>query len=591
MRPSGSAKSVGPVWAIAVLAVVLVVAGCSTKSQRLYRRAEAFFRQGEYELAAREYARIVQEAAGDPLADDALYKLAYLYREELDNPSGALRYYRRLADEYRGSNYVDDALFWIVYLQRRHLRDPDMAAATCREIDQRFPTYQELRGRVHLEVARAYMEAERLADAQEWYARVSEEFSDRPSIAAQALLMQANIMRKTTEDREESLALYVKVVEQYPDTEAAAAARQAVGWAYYDEKTETEKARLERLREQARVLENVPPIDEFPGAPAMELLAALRSLLRQAGTEVSMDQLVVSSGLPFTFTFAAERPSLVQTFYRNPAAAISDQMGFAYDLRTSAGGASVLDTATGCLMNNRPLLVIYGRPNARWCLITGHRPAEKELHLLSPGAQQAVKLSADEFLRVWEASEVPVLWPQGSIAGFQFALTQQQTQPDLVANMKSVVIQASLAWDQTELMRQPAGAAAHWALLEVLAQAAADDDLEQGEKIKSWATQAVPLIISTRRAAARFFADLAAESRGRDQTVLLGASDRYQQIANRWESLGESLAQMPTEAGEEGGEALPADRTEPWRNAVEAAQELASLEGESLRWLASSLAD
>ena len=590
MTPSGSAISMRTALAMAGLALVLAGSGCSTKPQRLYRRAEAFFAQGQYELAARQYARIVQETVGDPLADDALYKLAYLYREELANPSAALKYYRRLADEYRGSNYADDALLWIVYLQGRHVRDPDMAAATCGEIDQRFPDYQDLRGRAHLEVAGAYLDAERLADAQEWYTRISEQFASRSPIAAQALLMLANIRRRTSDDPRESLALYEKVVEQYPDTEAAVAARQAAGWVYYGEKAEADKARREAQRKQARVLANVPPIAEFPDAPAMELLGALRSLLTQAGAKVSMDQLVVSSGLPFTFTFAAERPSLVQAFYRNPAAAISEQMGFGYDLRTSAGGASVLEAATGCLMNNRPLLVTYGRPSARWCLITGYRPAAKELHLLRPGSQQAVKVSADEFLRVWEASAVPALWPQGSIAGLRFALTQQQTQPDLVANIKSVVVQASLAWEQTELMRQPAGAAAYHALLKVLADAAAGD-VEQGERLKSWAARAVPLIVSTRRAAARFFAEPAPEFRGSDQTVLLGASDRYQQIANRWESLGESLAQTPTEAGEEGSEALPADRTEPWRSAVEAAQELASLEGESLRWLASSLAD
>jgi len=118
---SSQRVSVGLLLAVVV---VTLASGCSTKVQRLYRRAEAFFAQGEYELAAREYSRIVQEAPRDPLADDAWYKLAYLYREELDNPSAALIVYRNLADNYQGSNYVDEALFWIVYLQRRYMQDP-----------------------------------------------------------------------------------------------------------------------------------------------------------------------------------------------------------------------------------------------------------------------------------------------------------------------------------------------------------------------------------------------------------------------------------------------------------------------------------
>jgi len=241
-----------------VMVVTGLLGGCSTKTQRLYRRAEAFFAQGQYELAAHEYSRIVREAPRDPLADDAWYKLAYLYREELDNPSAALIVYRDIADSYEDSNYVDEALFWVVYLQRRYMQDPAAAAATCHELDRRFPDKKNLRGQAYLEAAGAYRDAGQLEQAYELCQQIIGDFVDRPRIAAGALLMAAEVTDEIGDDPQKATALYEQVAKKYPDTQAAVAARQVVGLRYYVEKAETDKARREQQREQARVLDNVP---------------------------------------------------------------------------------------------------------------------------------------------------------------------------------------------------------------------------------------------------------------------------------------------------------------------------------------------
>ena len=192
MRPVLPSQRVCVMLLVAAV-VVALLGGCSTKTQRLYRRAEAFFAQEQYELAAREYSRIVQEAPRDPLADDAWYKLAYLYREELDNPSAALIVYRDLVDNYEDSNYADEALFWMVYLQRRHMQDPAAAVATCRELDRRFPDKKNLRGQAYLEAAGAYLDADQLQQAQQLCQQIVDQFADRPRIAARALLISAEI--------------------------------------------------------------------------------------------------------------------------------------------------------------------------------------------------------------------------------------------------------------------------------------------------------------------------------------------------------------------------------------------------------------
>ncbi len=590
MRPVLSSQRVCVMLSVGAV-IVALLGGCSTKTQRLYRRAEAFFAQEQYELAAREYSRIVQEAPRDPLADDAWYKLAYLYREELDNPSAALIVYRDLADSYEDSNYADEALFWIVYLQRWHMQNPAAAAATCRELDQRFPDKKNLRGQASLEAAGAHLDSGQLQQAYELCRQIIDDFADRPRIAAWALLMSAEITDKIGDDRQQAVALYEQVVEKYPDTQAAVTARQWLGLLWHDEKTEADKARLEQQRQQARVLDNVPPIEQYADQPAMELLSAIHSLLRQAGGQISMDEVVVISGLPFTLTFAVQRPELAQAFYRNPATAIAEEVGFGYNLWTSATPAGLLDNATSCLLQDRPLLIAYGEGSARWCLITGYRPAEKELYLLQPGADHAVKLDSQAFLEVWQTSKVPALWPQGALSGFRFALTARRRPADMAATIKSVVLQSSLAWKQRELMRQPAGSAACDELVRLLRKALDARNTASREQLKSWASAAIPLIISSRQVATRFFAQPPQGLLDEEDAPYQEVSQRYAEIVAAWQELSRQIEQAPA-----GTEPSPTEPERPasaqhWQQALEQAQKLARMEAETLRWLASSLAE
>jgi len=580
--------------AVALCLVVVVtglLCGCSTKTQRLYRRAEAFFAQEQYELAAREYSRIVQEAPRNPLADDAWYKLAYLYREELDNPSAALIVYRDLVDNYEDSNYADEALFWIVYLQHWHMQDPAAAAATCRELDQRFPDKKNLRGQAYLEAVGAYLDTGQLQQAHELCRQIIDDFAARPRIAARALLMSADITDKIGNDPQQAMALYQQVVEKYPDTQAAVTARQVVGLRYYVEKAETDKALLEQQRQQARVLDNVPPIEQYADQPARELLSAIHSLLRQAGGQISMDEVVVISGLPFTFTFAVQRPELVQAFYRNPATAIAEEVGFGYNLWTSATPAGLLDNATSCLLQDRPLLIAYGAGSARWCLITGYRPADKELYLLRPGADHAVKLDSQAFLEMWQSSKVPALWPQGALSGFRFALTVRRRPADIAATIKSVLLQSSLAWQQRELMKQPAGSAACDELVELLREALDTRNTASREQLKSWASAAIPLIISSRQVAARFFAQPPQGLFDEQDAPYQEVSQRYNEIVAAWQELSQQIEQAPAGTEPSAPEPGRPASAQHWQQALEQAQKLGRMEAETLRWLASSLAE
>jgi len=208
---------------VSVLAMTL--AGCSTRSQRLYRRAEAFLAQGQVELAAKEYEALVKEFPRDPIADDALYKLAYVHAEEMDKPSLALVDYRWLADKYPSSPYADDALMHVMEIQRTALHDPAGVKQTCDEICSRFSGRPQLCARAQIGLATAQFDSEQYKPATETAKKLIEDYPKQKRQCAQAALLVARATERMGAGREKAVALYRQVVADYPDTHSAALAK------------------------------------------------------------------------------------------------------------------------------------------------------------------------------------------------------------------------------------------------------------------------------------------------------------------------------------------------------------------------------
>ncbi len=569
-------------WATALIAIAVLLSsyGCSTPAQRLYRRAEAFFAQGKYQLSALEYNRIVNECSTDPLADDALYKLAYLYREELDNPAAAVQSYRYLVDRYPNSNYADDALLWIIYIGRRHLHSPDMVAATCREIDERFPDDLRLRAEGWLQVAGTYYDAGDTEKARQQCEAITKQFDSQRAIAAEAILMLANIARDESSESEETLELYERVIEQYADTAAAAKARQAVGWLYYDVKAKQDEQHLAQQRRQAHVLQAVAPIEPHPQRPAVELLAATRSLLQQAGAQVSLDEVMVVSGLAFTFCFDIEKPQASQHFYRHPLTLLAEELGFGHNLWTFAEMTNALAAVTTTLHNDRALLISYGKPHARAALITGYKPAEKQIYLALPGHNNVV-VSEDKFAQQWTDAVFPKLWEPGLEAGYQFSLTTRRQRPAPTALAKAAILRATLALGQAQLLGSPAGRAGYQAFLDYIRDCLPANATASRDKLHQWAEEAIPPLSAARLAAARYLGNPRLAVPSPASVALAAASQSYERLAQQWQQLGTAIAQAssPPAAGD----------TETWTQILQDAESIARQEQQTLQDLASAL--
>ena len=548
---TGRVRSRVILWGAASLIMLLSIAGCMTRAQQRYHRAEAFLAQGKYQLAAVDYHRIAQDSPDAPLADDALYKLAYLHREELDNPAAALQTYRYLVDTYPRSNYTDDALLWMIHIARRYLHDPEMVAALRGETDKRFPKDLRLCAQAWLQSAGAYHEAGQVEEARRQCRTIVERFAKQRTVAAEASLLLANMARDESVASEQILKLYEQVIKQYPDTLAAAKARQAAGWLYYNVKTKEDEEVLAQQQRLAHVLQDVPPIESQPGRPAGELLAAMRALLGQAGVDTSLDELMVISGLAFTFCFDPDRPEALQRFSRNPLPLVADEMGFGYNLWTSADLKNALAAVTTNLRNSRPLLIAYGTAQARPALITGYKPAEKKVYLNLAG-RKAIAVDEDTFAGQWQPAQTPGLWAPKLEAGYQFSLTTRREQPAPENVVKLAVLRADLAMDQAELLGAPAGQAGYEAFIQFVRECLPAEARASRSRLAQWAHVGLPMLVSARQAAARHLGLTPPEVPARERGALSAASQSYQQLAARWQQLGEVVEQANVEPASSG---------------------------------------
>lgn len=80
----------------------------------LFKKAEIFSKNGKFDMAAANYSEIIEKYPYDLLADDAMYNLAGLYENQLNNKSKAMELYEKILTQYPGSLYVVDA--------RKHFR-------------------------------------------------------------------------------------------------------------------------------------------------------------------------------------------------------------------------------------------------------------------------------------------------------------------------------------------------------------------------------------------------------------------------------------------------------------------------------------
>jgi len=77
--------------------------------EAIYHEGQIAMRAKKYDKAAEFYEKIAQNYASDILADDALWKLATLYDNQLKDKNKAMEYYKRILTDHGNSIYVVEA--------------------------------------------------------------------------------------------------------------------------------------------------------------------------------------------------------------------------------------------------------------------------------------------------------------------------------------------------------------------------------------------------------------------------------------------------------------------------------------------------
>lgn len=75
----------------------------------LYKKAEIFVLEGKFTDAIIQYNKIIENFSADLLADDAVFNLASLYQNQLNEPAKAMELYQKILTQYPGSLYVVEA--------------------------------------------------------------------------------------------------------------------------------------------------------------------------------------------------------------------------------------------------------------------------------------------------------------------------------------------------------------------------------------------------------------------------------------------------------------------------------------------------
>jgi TolA-binding protein len=94
--------------------VIVYYPGHSIIDDALFKKAEIEVKNGRYQSAAGFYTEIIEKYTFGLLADDAMYNLAVLFENQLNDKGKAMELYEKILTQYPGSLYVVDA--------RKHFR-------------------------------------------------------------------------------------------------------------------------------------------------------------------------------------------------------------------------------------------------------------------------------------------------------------------------------------------------------------------------------------------------------------------------------------------------------------------------------------
>lgn len=561
----------------AVLAalVLVLLTGCSNRAERLYRRAEALFSQGQAAMAAQEYRRLALEQPRSALADDALYKLAYLHREEFNSPLQAVQTYEYLADKYPDSPYTDEALLNVMQIKGEDLKDIAGVRFTYRVITNRFADDPRTLTAAHLQLVRTLFACDKLKEADQEARALIQAHPEQTRPCAAAMLIRARIADKQGNRGDQAVKLYEQIVSRYPQTPSAVEAKRAIGWIYYGQRGQQMKQELLAKVRAARVLTGVPAPPAVNGL-RLKPFACLSSLLAQQGVRATPEELLTVCGAAFDFAYDPDHAS-TPDLGRNVLATAAEQYGFGVNVWSAPSADASFASLVQALSQGRPAMIPLSSGGA-WALVIGYKPAEERVYLLSAGRRSPEALSRQQFMSRWARSTTG---HTDCVTGpyFQLALGQRLQTPAPATILRNTARRALEAANQRDGGRAATGLHAYEVLAEQI-ERKEDPSSKRSAVLRRWSTSALPQVIAERRAAARALTDLAAAAPSLAQNNALQAAEAYAELARAGQELRRTLLSLTNPAT---GAEPPPEAT--WSEATDLVRQMQQSEERALSHL------
>lgn len=131
-----------PVLVVAIVMIFLTLSGCSTKTPEEYwEKAASLVQQKKYEEGIDNYRYIVEHFPDDSLAIKAMFAMADIYKNNLNNIDSALAIYRRICSRYPDSDKTPNAMFMIGYIYANDVKDFEKARENYENFIKKYPDH------------------------------------------------------------------------------------------------------------------------------------------------------------------------------------------------------------------------------------------------------------------------------------------------------------------------------------------------------------------------------------------------------------------------------------------------------------------
>lgn len=124
---------------LVLLSSMLMSCGEKQTEEQLRAQAQQFEKQENFKDALVAYQKQVDIYPDAKYADEAQYKTAFIYYNNLHDFQKAIEAHKKLIERYPDSKYASQARFMIGYIYANDLRDYDKARAAYKEFLEKHP--------------------------------------------------------------------------------------------------------------------------------------------------------------------------------------------------------------------------------------------------------------------------------------------------------------------------------------------------------------------------------------------------------------------------------------------------------------------